>query len=80
MAYGFESSMGFSRAVINASRIMEASGLDRATAAATLGLKAGVLSCEVSDAAGDELDVGDEIPRLEASSSIRGSRDSDREP
>lgn len=71
--------MGFSRAVTNASRIMEASGLDRATAAACLGLKAGVLSSGVAEAAGDELDVGDEIPRLEASSSIRGSRDSDRE-
>lgn len=71
--------MGFSRAVINASRIMEASGLDRATAAATLGLKVGVLSCEVAETAGVEVDVREEIPRLEASSSIPGSRDSDRE-
>lgn len=71
--------MGFSRAVINASRIMEASGLDRATAAATLGLKVRVLSCEFAGAVGDEEDVGEEIPRLEANSSISGSRDSDRE-
>lgn len=71
--------MGFSRAVSNASRIMEASGLDRATAAATLGLKVVVLSCGAVEAAADEVDVGEEIPRLEASSSIPGSRDSDRE-
>lgn len=71
--------MGFSRAVINASRIMEASGLDRATAAATLGLKVGTLSCGAVEAAGDEVDVGEETPRLEASSSISGSIDSDRE-
>lgn len=79
MAYGFESSIGFSEAVINASRIMEASGLDSATAAATLGLKVGTLSSGDVEAAGDEVDAGEEIPRLEASSSILGSRDSDRE-
>lgn len=79
MAYGFESSIGFSRAVINASRIMEASGLDKATAAATLGLKVGILSSEAVEAARDEVDVGEETPRLEASSSIPGSRASDRE-
>lgn len=71
--------MGFSWAVINASRIMEASGVDRATAAATLGLKVGVLFCKFAETAGDEEDVVEEIPRLEASSSISGSRDSDRE-
>lgn len=65
--------------MISASRIMEASGLDRATAAATLGLKVGTLSCEAVEAAGDEVDVGEETPRLEASSSIPGSRASDRE-